>query len=90
MYGLSFEWDETKDAGNERKLGASFAEASTAFNDPLSITVADPAHGADEETLCNHRHVNQEQSAGSGPYYWERTSPFDRRTPCDQTREKRL
>jgi uncharacterized DUF497 family protein len=49
MYGLAFEWDDEKDSGNERKHGVSFAEASTVFNDPLSVTVADPDHGAAEE-----------------------------------------
>lgn len=29
--------------------GVSFAEASTAFGDPLSVTVHDPLHSADEE-----------------------------------------
>ncbi len=31
-----------------RKHGVSFDEASTAFGDPLSITIADPEHSDDE------------------------------------------
>ena len=40
--GLIFEWDETKGDINKRKHGISFEEASTAFGDPLSITIEDP------------------------------------------------
>lgn len=49
MSGFAFEWDRRKDSTNKRKHGIDFAEASTVFGDPLSITVADPDHGADEE-----------------------------------------
>jgi len=45
MEGLAFEWDRRKDAitsGN----GVSFAEASTVFADPLSITIPDPGHSS--------------------------------------------
>lgn len=46
--GLRFSWDPRKAAANLRKHGVSFAEASTAFADPLSITVGDPDHSRDE------------------------------------------
>lgn len=39
-----FEWDPRKATANQRKHGASFAEAISAFADPLSITVPDPDH----------------------------------------------
>ena len=45
---LRFGWDPRKAAANLRKHGISFDEASTAFADPLSITVPDPDHSADE------------------------------------------
>ena len=45
---LNFEWDARKAAANERKHGLSFAEASTAFADPLSLTIPDPEHSARE------------------------------------------
>ena len=41
---LTFEWDDRKAAANRRKHGVSFADAATAFGDPLSITIADPDH----------------------------------------------
>ena len=46
--GLTFEWDGDKAAANASKHGVSFEEASTAFGDPLSVTVADPDHSIDE------------------------------------------
>ena len=46
---MEFEWDATKAALNLRKHGISFAEATTVFNDPLSITVDDPAHSENED-----------------------------------------
>ncbi|MGD0498659.1 MAG: BrnT family toxin [Bryobacteraceae bacterium] len=49
MYGIVFEWDPRKDSANRRKHGVGFAEASTVFDDPLSITIADPDHATDEE-----------------------------------------
>jgi hypothetical protein len=46
--GLLFEWDPKKARLNVRAHGISFDEASTAFRDPLSRTIADPLHSADE------------------------------------------
>lgn len=46
---LRFAWDARKAAANLRKHGVSFAEAATAFEDPLSVTVPDPDHSAREE-----------------------------------------
>ena len=46
--GLRFSWDPRKAAANVRKHGVSFDEASTAFADPLSITVPDPDHSDDD------------------------------------------
>ncbi len=48
MY-LEFEWDERKAAENLKKHGVSLAEASTVFGDPLSVTISDPLHSADED-----------------------------------------
>ena len=39
---LVFEWDPQKAKSNMNKHGISFEEASTAFNDPLSLTIDDP------------------------------------------------
>ena len=45
---LGFTWDPTKAAANLRKHGVSFEDASTAFGDPHSVTIADPDHSAAE------------------------------------------
>ena len=41
---LEFTWDPKKAASNLEKHGVSFEDASTAFGDPLSMTVHDPDH----------------------------------------------
>ena len=46
---LLFEWDTNKASLNLEKHGVSFDEASTAFKDPLSITIEDPVHSVNEE-----------------------------------------
>ena len=44
-----FEWDEMKANRNVTKHGVTFEEAKTIFNDPFSLTIADPDHSHDEE-----------------------------------------
>lgn len=53
---MEFEWDDAKAALNERKHGVSFAEASTAFADPLAAIFPDPDHsdGEDREILVGY------------------------------------
>lgn len=46
---MEFEWDPQKAAKNLQKHKVPFTEAATVFDDPLSITVADPDHSAEEE-----------------------------------------
>ena len=46
---MNFEWDPEKAERNLSKHGVSFAEASTAFGDPLSVTIPDPRHSLSEE-----------------------------------------
>ena len=46
---LRFVWDTRKAAANRRRHGVDFAEAATAFGDPLSLTVPDPDHSEHEE-----------------------------------------
>jgi uncharacterized protein len=46
---LRFAWDSRKAASNLRKHEVSFVEAASAFEDPLSLTVPDPAHSRAEE-----------------------------------------
>ena len=56
---MLFEWDPDKARSNIDKHGISFDEASTVFEDVLSITVPDPLHSEDEErfvvTGMSHR-----------------------------------
>jgi hypothetical protein len=46
---LLFSWDPRKAESSQRKHGVSFPEATTAFADPLSITIADPDHSLGEQ-----------------------------------------
>jgi uncharacterized DUF497 family protein len=46
---VEFEWDPVKAEYNIQKHGVDFTEAATVFNDPLSITYADPDHLVDED-----------------------------------------
>ena len=48
---LIFEWDPQKAKSNLERHGVSFEEASTAFQDTLSLTIDDPLHSIDEERL---------------------------------------
>ena len=48
---LTFEWDSSKAASNERKHGVSFIEAATVFLDPLARLFDDPDHSDDEVRL---------------------------------------
>ena len=45
---MLFEWDDSKADSNQRKHGVSFTEAVTVFGDPLSLTMFDPDHSAEE------------------------------------------
>ena len=47
--GYSFEWDPEKAEANLNKHGVSFAEAVTAFGDPLSMNMSDPDHSETEQ-----------------------------------------
>jgi len=46
---MNFEWDPEKAELNLAKHDVSFEEASTAFGDPLSITISDPDHSEEED-----------------------------------------
>jgi uncharacterized DUF497 family protein len=50
---LSFEWDEVKAEANRKKHQVSFDEATTVLADPLSITIPDPDHSADEQRFVD-------------------------------------
>ena len=46
---LSFQWDENKAKSNLAKHGVGFAEATTVFGDPQSLTIPDPEHSQTED-----------------------------------------
>ncbi len=46
---MNFEWDPDKAAANAKQHKVLFAEAATAFGDPLSLTAYDPDHSVDED-----------------------------------------
>ncbi|MEO8349291.1 MAG: BrnT family toxin [Acidobacteriota bacterium] len=45
---LKFRWGAGKSLSNLAKHGVSFSEATTAFYDPLSLTIPDPDHSEGE------------------------------------------
>ncbi len=49
MTRLQFEWDESKNASNQRKYGVSFEEAKTIFTDDFARLMPDPDHLHGEE-----------------------------------------
>ena len=48
---LIFEWEPQKAKSNLKKHGVSIEEASTAFQDTLSLAIDDPLHSIDEERV---------------------------------------
>ena len=46
---INFEWDPDKASSNLDKHSVSFSEAASAFADPLSLTIFDPNHSANED-----------------------------------------
>ena len=48
---MDFVWDPEKAHRNAAKHGVTFDEASTAFADPLSLTIDDPDHSYGERRL---------------------------------------
>ena len=49
MSDLYFEWDQSKNASNQKKHGISFEEAKTVFSDDFARLIADPDHSKEEE-----------------------------------------
>ena len=45
---MEFEWDPKKAALNLARHGVSFQEATTVFDDMLSVAVPDPDHSIEE------------------------------------------
>lgn len=56
MGSTTFEWDERKNALNQRKHGVSFADAQKAFMDPRRVIARDLKHsGKERRFLCMGR-----------------------------------
>jgi uncharacterized DUF497 family protein len=55
---LLFEWDPRKARTNLTKHGVTFDEASTVFQDAISVTIGDPLHSGSEDrfVLVGHSH----------------------------------
>lgn len=51
MSNLSFEWDEKKNASNQKKHGVSFKEAITVFSDDLARLIPDPDSEGEERFI---------------------------------------
>ena len=49
MNEVVFEWDDNKNAINQKKHGVSFEEAETVFYDENALLISDPDHSMDEE-----------------------------------------
>lgn len=47
--GLLFEWDPEKAAANAQKHNVTFEEASSVFQDALSVAIFDPVHSDEED-----------------------------------------
>lgn len=56
---LGFTWDARKAAGNLRKHGVAFDEATTVFLDPVAGTISDTEHSQDKERLVTIGMSNQ-------------------------------
>ncbi len=56
--GYNFEWDPEKAEANLSKHGVSFAEAVTAFGDPLSMNMSDPdTQKTNIDSSCSGRRI---------------------------------
>ena len=49
MASAQFDWDEKKDAANQKKHHVSFGDAQEAFVDPHRVIARDLSHSASEE-----------------------------------------
>ena len=50
---LEFEWDPRKAEANLKRHEVSFDDATTVFQDPLSITISDPDHSETEDRFID-------------------------------------
>jgi uncharacterized DUF497 family protein len=74
---LRFLWDPRKAESNERKHGVGFQEATTVFDDSLSVTISDPDHSEDEERFLSLGLSNRRATARRGPCRAGRVDPHN-------------
>jgi uncharacterized DUF497 family protein len=70
---FEFKWDDVKALSNLRKNGISFELASTIFNDPALLTIADLEHGKDDERWFSIGTASN-SALISAAYSWEEIS----------------
>jgi hypothetical protein len=73
---IEFEWDAAKAKINLGKHRISFEEATSAFYDALSVTIADPDHLRLREPIFAHWHDDDQASRGGGTHrsWWTNTN----------------
>src|SRR5579862_2387154 len=89
---LSFEWDAGKAEENRRKHRVSFEEGIQVLSDPLSITISDPDHSADEQRCidigaCTKRRilvVSYTERGGNIPIISCRKAKLNERRPYEE------
>jgi uncharacterized protein len=84
MQGLAFEWDPKKELANQRKHDVGFADASTVFGDPLSITIPDPDPIEGEERFITLGMSRKRKLLVVGSYYERSADPLDQRPHRDK------
>jgi len=70
---IEFEWNADKAKLNLGKHRISFEEATSAFYDALSMTIADPDHSSGEIRFL-HWHDDDQAARGSSAYRSRRTN----------------
>jgi uncharacterized DUF497 family protein len=83
VYGIAFEWDPRKESANRRKHGVAFEEATTVFDDLLSVTIPDPDHAIDEDRFVIIG-VSDQRNLLVVVHYKRRADPPDQRSPGNE------
>ena len=84
---LRFVWDVRKAAANVRKHDVDFQEATTVFDDTLSVTIPDPDHSEDEQRFLLLGLSSRRRLLVVAHTDREESSPYNRRTAGKPPRE---
>jgi uncharacterized DUF497 family protein len=71
---IEFEWDASKAKTNLAKHRISFEEATSAFYDALSITIADPDHSVSESRFLLIYDDRASRDCGTHRSCWTNTN----------------